>query len=357
MSTTHLASCRSRSATIWRSSSVLVFLALNGPMAKSAEDGESFYRGKTISFVIGYSAGGGYDTYARLVARHMGGQIPGAPAIVPRNMPGASSRVAVAHTYNVAPRDGLTICTGDQSLALAQAMDQKLNFDMSRFLYIGNPSSENNTTVTWHTSGIRSIEDAIAQEVAMGATGGSASSQYPLIMNSVLGTKFRIILGYPGGNEINLAMERGEVAGRGSNSWASWKATRSDWIKDKKINILVQVGLKKSDDLADVPLLMDLAKNEEDRALLRLFSTPPTIGRPIFTTPDTPKERVSALRLAFNAMIKDSAFLADARKANLDVDPVSGPELQELVQQILATSKPITKRLADILAEGENPKK
>jgi tripartite-type tricarboxylate transporter receptor subunit TctC len=341
---------------MWSLPGAFAFLALSAPLAKSAEDVESFYRGKTISFVIGYSAGGGYDTYARLVARHLGLQIPGAPAIVPRNMPGASSRVAAAHTFNVAARDGLTLCTADQSLALAQAMDQKINFDMSLFLYIGNPSAENNTTVTWHTSGIASIEDAIAKEVAMGATGGSASSQYPLIMNAVLGTKFRIILGYPGGNEINLAMERGEVAGRGSNSWASWKATRPDWLKEKKINILVQVGLRKSDDLVGVPLLMDLAKNDEDRALLKLFSTPPTIGRPIFTTPDTPKERVSALRAGFDAMIKDPVFLADAQKANLDVDPVSGAELQDLVQQILATPKPITKRLADILALNSGDK-
>jgi tripartite-type tricarboxylate transporter receptor subunit TctC len=332
------------------------FMTISAQTPSWSQDAENFYRGKTISFVIGYSPGGGYDTYARLVARHLGERIPGSPQVVPRNMPGASSRVAVAHTYNVARRDGLTLCTGDQSLALAQVMGQPLNFDMSRFLYIGNPSSENNTTVAWHTSGIARIEDAMTREVTVGATGGSPSSQYPRIMNAVLGTRFRIILGYPGGNEINLAMERGEVEGRGSNSWASWKATRPDWLKEKKINLLVQVGLKKADDLSDVPLLMDLAKSEEDRALLRLFSTPSTIGRPIFTTPETPKERVAALRAGFDAMLKDPGFLSEAQKANLELDPVSGEELQEIVEQILVTPKTITKRLAEILAEGEKPK-
>ncbi len=336
----------------------LACLVLGLTGTASAQDSASqFYNGKTISLIIGYSAGGGYDTYARLVARFLGEHIPGKPIVVPRNMPGASSRVAIAYAYNVAPRDGLTLCTGDQSLALAQAMGEPLNFDMSKFLYIGNPSSENNTTVTWHASGIRTIADAMAQEVTMGATGGSPSSQYPRIMNAVLGTRFKIILGYPGGNEINLAMERGEVAGRGSNNWASWKSTRADWLQEKKINILVQVGLKKAHDLQDVPLLMELARNEEDRTLLKLLSTPATIGRPVFTTPQTPADRVTALRGGFDAMIKDQHFLADAARLNLEIDPVSGAELQEIVAEILKTPKSVSKRLAEYLAEGETPKK
>jgi len=331
-------------------------LGLTGT-ASAQDNAAQFYNGKTISLIIGYSAGGGYDTYARLVARFLGEHIPGKPIVVPRNMPGASSRVAIAYAYNVAPRDGLTLCTGDQSLALAQSMGEPLNFDMSKFLYIGNPSSENNTTVTWHASGIRTIAEAMAQEVTMGATGGSPSSQYPRIMNAVLGTRFKIILGYPGGNEINLAMERGEVAGRGSNNWASWKSTRADWLQEKKINILVQVGLKKAHDLQDVPLLMELARNEEDRTLLKLLSTPATIGRPIFTTPQTPADRVTALRGGFDAMIKDQNFLADAARLNLEIDPVSGAELQEIVAEILKTPKSVSKRLAEYLAEGETPKK
>jgi len=330
-------------------------LATTGSSAE-AQSVEEFYKGKTISMVIGYSPGGGYDTYARLVARFMGDHIPGKPQIVPRNMPGASSRVAAAFVYNVAPKDGTVLATGDQSLSVAQVMGEKLQFDTTKFIYIGNPSAENNTTVTWHTSPVKTIEDAKKQEIPLGATGGSTSSQYPRAMNAVLGTKFKVILGYPGGNDINLAMERGEVAGRGSNSWASWKATRPEWLKEKKINILVQIGLNKSPDLPDVPLLMDLAKSEEDRAVLKLLSSPSAIGRPIFTTPGVPDDRVKALRAAFEATIKDPAFIEEAKKAQLDLEPVSGEELQKIVSDIVATPEPIAKRLAEIIAEGKDSK-
>ena len=163
------------------------------------------------------------------------------------------------------------LATADQSLSLQQAAgDKRIKFDTTKFIYIGNPNVENNTTAAWHTSGIKTIEDAKRREVTVGATGGSTSSQYPKAMNALLGTKFKIILGYPGGNDINLAMERGEVDVRGSNSWTSWKATRPDWLAEKKINILVQIGLDKAPDLPDVPLLMDLGTNEEDRQLLRV---------------------------------------------------------------------------------------
>ena len=265
---------------------VAALLAAWPSAAVSQQSVEDFYRGKKIDLIIGYSPGGTYDLYARLVARHLGNYIPGKPLIVPRNMPGAGSRAAATWVFNAAPRDGTVLATADQSLALQQAAgDKRMNFDATKFIYIGNPNIENNTTATWHASGIRTIEDAKRREVTMGATGGSTSSQYPKAMNALLGTKFRIILGYPGGNDINLAMERGEVDGRGSNSWASWKATRAHWLAENKINILVQIGLKKPPELPDVPLLMELGANADDRALLRLLSASTAIGRPIFTTP------------------------------------------------------------------------
>jgi tripartite-type tricarboxylate transporter receptor subunit TctC len=320
--------------------------------AASAQGVESFYKGKQIDMVIGYSPGGGYDAYARLVARHMGAHVPGTPNIVARNMPGGGSRVAAAFVSKIAPKDGSVLATADQSLSLAQAIgDKGIQFDTTKFLYIGNPSQENNTTVTWATSGVKTIEDAMKQEVPMGATGGSTSSQYPRAMNALLGTKFKIILGYPGGNDINLAMEKGEVAGRGSNSWASWKSTRPDWLANKKINILVQIGLTKAPDLPDVPLLMDLAKNDSDRAVLKLLSAPSAIGRPIFTTPGVPEDRVKALRAAFDKMVKDPAFIDEAKKSNLEVDPLSGEELQKIVNDIIATPKETAERLASIIGE------
>src|SRR6476660_5271887 len=279
----------------------LISILLAGwPCAASSQPSvEDFYRGKKLDMIIGYSPGGTYDLYARLVARYLGNYIPGKPLIVPRNMPGAGSRAAANWVYNVAPKDGTVLATADQSLSLQQAVgDKRINFDTTKFIYIGNPNVENNITASWHTSGIKTIDDAKKREVTAGATGGSTSSQYPKAMNALLGTKFKIILGYPGGNDVNLALEKGEVAGRGSNSWASWKSTRPDWLANKKINILVQIGLNKAPDLPDVPLLMDLAKNDQDRAVLKLLSAPSAIGRPIFTTPGVPDDRVKALRAA-----------------------------------------------------------
>ncbi|MDB5649429.1 MAG: tripartite tricarboxylate transporter family receptor, partial [Hyphomicrobiales bacterium] len=207
------------------------------------------------------------------------------------------------------------------------------------------------TAVTWHTTGVKTIDEAKKQEVIVGATGPNTSAQLPQVMNAILGTKFRIVSGYPGGNEMNLAMESGEIGSRGSNPWASWKATKPDWVKDKKINILVQIGLTKAADLPDVPLLIDLAKNDEDRAVLKLISAPATIGRPLFGPPGTPVERVRILRKAFDEMIKDQAFLDDAKRERLDINPVAGAELERIVAEIVATPKPIADRLSTIIAE------
>ena len=315
---------------------------------------EDFYRGKQLDLIIGYSSGGTYDLYARLVARFLGDHIPGKPRVIPRNMPGAGSRLAAGWIYNIGPKDGTVIGTGDQSLAVEQAMgDKALTIDVSKLQYIGNPAADNNTTGAWHTSGIKTLEDAKRQEVPTGATGGSTSSQYPKAMNALLGTKFKIITGYPGGNEINLALEKGEVAVRGSNAWGSWKATRPDWLRDNKINLLVQIGLTKAPDLPDVPLLIDLAKNEEDRAVLMLLSASVTIGRPLYVAPGVSPERVRALRDAFNRMAKDDVFLSAARKEGFEINAVSGEEMQKIVAQIVATPKPIADRLSQIIGGVE----
>jgi tripartite-type tricarboxylate transporter receptor subunit TctC len=316
----------------------------------SADPVEDFYRGKQIDLVIGYSPGGTYDLYARLVSRFLGDFIPGKPRIVTRNMPGAGSRLAAGWVYNIGPKDGTVIATADQSLAVEQAMgDKALTIDVSKFNYIGNPNADNNTTATWFTSGVKTIDDAKTRDVPTGATGGSTSSQYPKAMNAILGTRFQVITGYPGGNDINLALEKGEVMARGSNSWAAWKATRPDWLRDKKINILVQIGLHKAPDLPDVPLLVDLAKNDEDRAVLKLLSASVDIGRPLFVAPGVPQERVKALRDAFDRMVKDPGFLEAAKRENFDIDPVSGEQMQKIVNEIIATPKPIADRLTKII--------
>ncbi len=334
--------------------SFVMALAVLSAWPAAAQSPEAFYKGRKMDMIIGYSSGGTYDLYARLMARFLANYIPGNPVIVPRNMPGGGSRTATAWVYSAAPKDGSVLATADQSLAIAQALgDPQIRFDVNKLIYIGNPSRENNTTVAWHTSGIRTIEDAMKQEVTVGATGGSTSSQYPKAMNAILGTKFKIILGYPGGNDINIALERGEVAVRGSNTWQSWKSTRADWLRDKKINILVQIGLNKAEDLPDVPLLMDLAKNDQDRAVLKLLSSPTEIGRPIFTTPDTPADRVKTLRDAFDTMVADPKFVEEAKREKFEIDPVSGAQMQKIVADIVASPKDITQRLNEIIGEVE----
>jgi tripartite-type tricarboxylate transporter receptor subunit TctC len=332
----------------------LALVILGGGVGPARADSvEDFYKGKTITLYIGTTPGGGYDVYARFVARFMGMHIPGNPVIMPRNMPGAGTRTAAAHVYNVVASDGLTLEASEQALALEQAMgDRSMRFDVTRFNWIGSPNSDNKTVVTWHTSGVTTIEDAKMREVVMGASGDTTSSQYIRAMNALVGTRFKVVIGYPGGNDINLAMERGEVAGRGSASWALWKS-KPDWLREKRINVLVQIGYAKARDLPDVPLMMDLARNGDDYAVLKLLSAPSVIGHPLVTSPGVPSERVKALRDAFDATMKDPAFLEEAKRSKLDIEPVSGTELQSVVADILASPKAVRDRLASILSAGE----
>ncbi len=325
-------------------------LAANRPAG--AQSVEEFYRGKQIDLIIGYSPGGAYDLYARLIARHLGNFIPGKPTIVPRNMPGAGSRIAAGWVYNIAPKNGTILATVDQALPLAHALgDKNLKADTTKFIYIGNPIDDVNTTVAWHTSGIKTIEDARRREAVVGSAGSSTSLHYPKAMNELVGTKFKIVTGYPGGNELNIALERGEIDVRGSNSWGSWKSGRPEWVAQKKIIALVQIGLRKTADLPDVPLLMELGRNREDRAILRLLSASATIGRPLFTTPDVPADRVLALRNAFSAVMKDAAFLEQAQKQQFDINPISGEELQAIVQEMVGSTPGVISGLRRIVAE------
>jgi tripartite-type tricarboxylate transporter receptor subunit TctC len=329
--------------------------ALGTAATARADSIEDFYRGKTIRMFINSTPGAGYDVYARLVARFLGNHIPGHPTIVPQNMPGAGGRAAAAYIYNVAAKDGLSLAALNRSVALSQAMgDPGQMFDTAKFNWIGNPESENSTLATWHTSGVRTFEEAKVKEVTIGTTGEGNSSIYPRAMNMVLGTRFKIIRGYPGGSEINLAMENGEVGGRGDNAWGSWKSSKADWLRERKINILVQIGLHKAADLPDVPLLVDLASNADDRALLGLLSAPPALGHPIVTSPDVPAERVAALRSAFDAAMSDPALREEADRQKRDLNPVSGAELSRIVADILATPKPVRDRLAGMMLGSES---
>jgi tripartite-type tricarboxylate transporter receptor subunit TctC len=321
-------------------------LTLAGAMVAAPDAMAQNYAGKTVEMIIGFSAGGGYDNPARLLAHFMEGHLPGNPKIVPRNMPGGGSRTAAGYVFNIAPKDGTVLATVDQSLPLQQTLGEPLQFDAAKLTWIGNLAAGTNVLGVWSASGVKTIEDAKHKDVTIGAT-GSGSSQQPKVMNALLGTKFKIILGYPGGSEINLAIERGEVDGR-TNTWASFKASKPDWIRDGKINILVQIGLTKAPDLA-APLLMDLGKTEEDRAMLKLLSAPATIGRPIVSTPGLTPAVTKTLRDGFDATVKDPAFLKEAAKQKIEINPMTGAELQAIIADVVAAPRPVAEKLAALL--------
>lgn len=311
-----------------------------------------FYKGKTINFYIGYPPGGAYDLYARLVSRFMSAHIPGKPNIVPRNMPGAGSHTAAAYVANIATPDGTSFGTADNSLALAQLIgDKSLTFDVRKLQYLGNPIVTNNVMVVWHTTGVKSIDDARRREIAMGALRPSnPAGQYIRAANLLLGTKFKPVYGYPGTGELNIAMERGEIEGRGSNDWAGWKAMKPEWVAQHKIIVLAQIGLRREKDLPDVPLLMELPGNEKDREMLKALSSNVTLGKPVFTSPGLPSERLAALRKAFDETVTDAEFLAEAKRQRFDIDPVGGETLQNLVVDVIEnTPKDLAERLREIM--------
>jgi tripartite-type tricarboxylate transporter receptor subunit TctC len=330
---------------------VPIVAALALPAPASAQSVADFYRGKTVSMVIATSPGGDYDLRARLLARHMSRHIPGEPAIVARNMPGAVGLQAANWMANQAPRDGTVIHAIMQNMSAYQALGgSNVEYDTRKFFWVGNATDTPNVINSWYTTGIRTIQDVMTRELVVGAPGlATASVYYPKALNELVGTKFKIVSGYPGGNDVNLAMERGEVGGRGANSWASWKATHPQWLTEKKIYILVQIALQRHPELADVPTMIELARSEEDRAVLAFLSADIPINRAYVTTQDTPLERVAALRRAFDATMKDQAFLAEAAKANIDISPSSGEDAQRYSDLIANTPPAVIARAKVIL--------
>ncbi len=310
-----------------------------------------FYKGKSVDLMIGYSAGGGYDVYARLVARHLGKHIPGNPSVVPRNMDGAGSLRLANWLYTVAPKDGLAI----GALSRGAAFDPLFGapgaqFDAAKLNWIGSANNEVSVCAVWATTGVTSLEQMLTKPVLMGGSGGAADTdQFVHVINGVLGAQMKLIAGYPGGNEINMAMERGEVQGRCGWSWSSVVSTHPQWLRDKKVNVLVQLSLTKHADLPNVPLIMDLARNEQDKRVFGLVFARNVMGRPFVAPPNVPPERVEALRKAFIETMKDKDLLAEAEKTALEVNPVSGEEIQRIVLDAYQTPPEIVKRTGDLL--------
>jgi tripartite-type tricarboxylate transporter receptor subunit TctC len=302
-----------------------------------AQTPEQFYKGKQIELAIGYPPAGSNDVYARLLARHIGKHIPGNPAVVPQNRPGAGSFLTLAYVYGVAPKDGTVIGIGAPTAPLDEKLGtQGVRFKAAEFNWIGRIDSLVNMVFLWHTSPVKTFADAQKIESKLSGTGvGSTVSIYPTVTNNVLGTKFKLVMGYKGSNEAQLAVERGEVEGH-STSWTAVKVGHPDWRPDKKINIIVQYALKRHPEMADVPTVVEFARNDEERNILRAVMNATEIGTAFFTTPGAPADRVTALRRAFDATMKDPEFLAEAQRTKLTIGPLPGEELQQLVSEVAA---------------------
>jgi tripartite-type tricarboxylate transporter receptor subunit TctC len=308
--------------------------------AQSADD---VFRGKTMTMIISTGVGGGYDLAGRLVSRHMTNHLAGAPTIVPKNMGGAGHVRAANFMAHQAPRDGTTLATIGNTIALHQVIDgQGVQYDAAEFNWIGSSQTSNINLYVWTKANVRSLEDARTREVILGATGaGGGNVLYPALLNSFLGTRFRVISGYGTGSDLHIAMERGEIDGRAGNTFNSLSVSNPDWIKDKTVTFLVQFGLTPEKGFNGVPNLVDLARNDTERAIFRLASSPSALGWPVITAPGVPADRVVVLRWAFAATVKDPKFTAEAAKMRVDIIPADGESLQKIVAETVATPAPV----------------
>jgi tripartite-type tricarboxylate transporter receptor subunit TctC len=272
--------------------------------------------------------------------------------VVPKNMEGAGSLRLANWLYNVAPKDGTVFGAIGRGTGFDTLLGNKAaQFDATKYTWVGSANNEVSICVAWHTTGITNFEDLLSKPMIVGGTSASADTdQFPKVTNGVLGTKMRVITGYPGGNEIGLAMERGEVQGRCGWSWSSVKSTHQKWYDEKKFAILVQLALEKHPELPQIPLIVDLAKNEEQRQILRLIFARQVMGRPFVAPPNLPRDRADALRKAFMDTMQDKDFLADAEKAQLEITPVHGAEIEKLVREIYSTPPEIAARAGALIA-------
>ena len=306
-----------------------------------------FYKGKRVKLIVGASSGGGYGTYARMVAAYLGKYLPGNPRIITQFMQGAASIRAANYIYNVAPQDGSVLGAVQRAIPFLPLYGKRgPQYDPLKFNYIGSINNEVSICVSWHTTGIKTIQDAMKKELIIGGAGANDTENFPAVLNTILGTKFKIITGYTGVG-INLAMERGEVFGRCGWSWTSFKNQKGQWLRDKKVNILIQLSLRKLPEIGDVPLVTELATSKEDRQVFELVVAPQVMGRAYLLGPGGPNERVKALRAAVARTTQDPDLVKKLGKAQMDVALVSGGEIQRIVAQAYKTPKEIVDRARD----------
>lgn len=308
-----------------------------------AQTPAEFYHGKTITFALGSEGGSGYETHTRLLARHLGTHIPGNPATLVQNMPGASSIRAANYVYNVAPKDGTVIAAVQRTVPFEPLFgNTAAQYDVRKINWLGNTAKEIGLVVVWHTAPHHVAADIFKHEMIVGGAGpGTGTEQYARALNSVLGAKMRIVSGYQNMAPLTLAMERGEIQGNANWSWSSIQNSRPDWLRDGKIRLLMHVGLKDIPERPDVPSVLTLMKNEEQRQVFQVLMYNSSLGRPFFLGPDIPRDRVDAMKGAFMTTMRDKAFLEDAKRTKLDIDPHSGDEVRDIVLQAYAFPRDI----------------
>jgi len=320
--------------------------ALLAPAPASAQSVEAFFRGKTVSVILGYPGSGSNGLYARLVAHHIGKHIPGHPTVIMRNMPGAGSLIAANHLFNVAPRDGTALGLIAATIPLEERLGApNVKFKAAEFNWIGRVAGGLNMAFVASRLPVKTIKDAFEREVLMGASGRSSTvTIYPAVLANVTGVKFKLVMGYPSSTEAMLAMERGEVEGH-STSMEIVRALHPDWLSEKKINILVQFALKRHPELPDVPMSWELGRNDEEKQVLRIVANATEVGKMIMASPGIPADRVTALRRAFDATMKDPDFIADLKAARIELGPMPGEELQKLVEEVAHVSPAILEKV------------
>jgi tripartite-type tricarboxylate transporter receptor subunit TctC len=314
-------------------------VALMAPAA-SAQSAADFYKGKTVTILVGSDVGGGYDLTARTLAHHFARHVPGHPNVIVQNKPGASSIVAANYVYEIAPKDGTVIAAVQRPIPFQTLFgDAGVRFDVRKMQWLGSTTNELGVVVAWHTAPQRTVDDLFKIEMVVGGTGPATDPElFPRAMNHVLGTRFRIVSGYPGQAQIALAMEREEIQGSGNWSFSDIEKGHPDWITTKKIRMLLQLGLTKSPspDLRDVPLVMDITRNPAERHVFEILMGMKALGRPYFVAPGVPKDRTDALRAAFMATMNDPDFLDEAKRLLGPIDPISGADMQGIIANVYA---------------------
>jgi tripartite-type tricarboxylate transporter receptor subunit TctC len=318
-----------------------------------AEAADAYFKDKQIRLIVGSAPGGGYDAYGRLLAQYMKQHIPGNPTVIVQNMPGAGSLVAANYIYNVAPKDGTFIGAVNAMLATdPMVYPERVKFDPRQFRWLGSALRENHVGVVWHMTRVKSLDDVLKNELIVAGTGG-ATNFYPLFIDAILGAKIKMIPGYQGTKQGMLAMERGEVGGLTGITWASVKATNGSWLRDDKIRVFAQFGMKKHPELPAVSWIYDYARNDDDRAAMDLAFSNSEFGRPFIAPPGVPDEVVEILRDGFEDTMRDPEFRADAEKRQLDLEITRGSEIQSLIEKIYKTTPAVVERVRKIVQSAE----